>query len=188
MQAMQVKSGFALERPAGLPADTAPQAAYRHILVPCDGSASSLLGLDEAVRLARQIGAKVRVVHVIDELLGATGFEPAAVYSRDVLVGLRNLGADLLEAARARAAAAGATVETRLIESGGHAIVDRIIEQARDWAADLIVIGSHGRRGAARLFMGSDAEHILRLSPVPVLIVRRPRPESFATLDANRMS
>lgn len=47
-----------------------------------------------------------------------------------------------------------------------------LFAQAKDWPADLIVLGTHGRRGLTRLVMGSDAERVLRRSPVPVLMVR----------------
>jgi len=147
---------------------------YRRILVPYDGSPPSRLGLAEAVKLARETEAKLCIVHVIDELLGATGFEPYAIYAQDVLTRMRKTGMELLEEARLQAAAQGVVAETRLAESGGHQIVDRMVEQARAWRADLIVIGSHGRRGAAHLFMGSDAEHLMRLAPMPVLIVKPP--------------
>jgi len=145
---------------------------YQRILVPYDGSPPSRIGLAEALEISRQTGAKVCVVHVIDELLGATGFEPYAVYAQDVLTRMRKTGMSLLEEARAQAETQGLTIETRLAESGGHQLVDRMIDQARAWRADLIVIGSHGRRGAAHLFMGSDAEHLMRLAPIPVLIVK----------------
>lgn len=49
---------------------------------------------------------------------------------------------------------------------------DFVVEQAHIWKADLIVIGTHGRRGVRRLLLGSDAEQVLRTSPVPVLLVR----------------
>jgi nucleotide-binding universal stress UspA family protein len=56
-------------------------------------------------------------------------------------------------------------------------VADEIVKQAKEWLADLIVMGTHGRRGLERLAMGSDAELVLRLSPVPVLLVRdRPEP------------
>ncbi|MGA7537737.1 MAG: universal stress protein [Steroidobacteraceae bacterium] len=47
-----------------------------------------------------------------------------------------------------------------------------IVQRAREWPADLIVCGTHGRRGVRRLLLGSDAEYILRHTPVPILLVR----------------
>jgi len=145
---------------------------YQRIFVPFDGSDSSLRGLDEGLRLAELCSARIRVAYEIDELIGATGFESYAIYAKDVHAAMRRNGENILAAARERASQADTTIETELFESGSHDIAARIVEHAELWQADLIVIGSHGRRGAARLFMGSDAENILRLARVPVLVVR----------------
>ena len=150
---------------------------YQRILVPFDGSSPSVLGLEEAIKLAKLTGAKLRVVYEIDELIGATGFESYAIYAADVLTAMRRNGKEILDDARARVKSAGLDAETEIFESHGHQLADMVVKQAAAWRADLIVIGSHGRRGAARMFMGSDAEQILRLSPVPVLIVRNPASE-----------
>lgn len=149
---------------------------YQRIFVPFDGSEPSLRGLDDAIKLAKLSGARLRAAFEIDELVGATGFESYAIYARDVLTAMRRNGEGILAIARERASRAGIAAETELFESGGHNIAGRIVEHAVLWQADLIVIGSHGRRGPARLFLGSDAEQILRLSPVPVLVVREAAP------------
>ena len=146
---------------------------YQRILVPFDGSKPSVLGLAEALKLAKLTGAKLRVVYVISELRGATGFEAYGICTGDLLTCMRTTGAGILEQAHAQAKSADAVIETEVLESLGAHLVDRIVEQVQSWHADLVVIGSHGQRGAPRLYMGGDAEQILRLSPVPVLIVRR---------------
>ena len=51
-------------------------------------------------------------------------------------------------------------------------VCDVVVEQAKEFGADLIVLGTHGRRGVSRLLVGSDAEQIVRVAPVPVLLVR----------------
>jgi nucleotide-binding universal stress UspA family protein len=145
---------------------------YQRILVPYDGSATSKRGLAEAIRLAQLTGGKLLLVHVIDELLFANGFESGAVYVADVLPAMRKSGMALLESARAQVQAAELEADVLLFENSGARMVDRIVEQALIWKADLIVIGTHGRRGVARMLIGSDAEQILRLAPVPVLLVR----------------
>jgi nucleotide-binding universal stress UspA family protein len=61
-----------------------------------------------------------------------------------------------------------------LLETLGHRVAELIIKQAKKWRADVIVLGTHGRRGLARVLMGSDAEIVVRESPVPVLLVRAP--------------
>jgi len=63
-------------------------------------------------------------------------------------------------------------VDGVLLDTFNRRLCDLVVRAARDWPADLVVIGTHGRRGVGRLLLGSDAEQILRLSPVPVLLVR----------------
>ncbi len=145
---------------------------YQRILVPVDGSPTSDLGLDEAIRLAKLTGGGLRLLHVVDELTYATGLEPAAVYAADLIPLLREGGEKVLAAARARVVAAGIAADTVLHETFAGRLSDFVVEQAHTWKADLIVIGTHGRRGVRRLLLGSDAEQILRTSPVPVLLVR----------------
>lgn len=145
---------------------------YRRILVPIDGSPTSGRGLDEALRLAKLCGASVRLVHVIDELKYVTGFETFAAYNADLLPLMEEAGEQILLAGREAATRAGVEVETLLFTSPVQRVCDMVVEQARTWRADLIVIGTHGRRGVGRWLLGSDAEQILRLAPVPVLLVR----------------
>jgi nucleotide-binding universal stress UspA family protein len=142
---------------------------YERILVPIDGSPTSNQGLDEALKLARLTGARLRLVHVINELVFTTGVE---IYTADVIDLMKEAGTQILADARARVQAAGVDVVTQLVENFGSRLCDVVVEAARGWNADLIVIGSHGRRGIGRLLIGSDAEQILRKSRVPVLMVR----------------
>jgi nucleotide-binding universal stress UspA family protein len=147
---------------------------YQRILVPFDGSPTSTQGLDEAIKLARLTGASLRLLHVINELAHVTGFESYSAYAGDVLPLLKADGEQILEQGRSRAAAAGVPVETQLIENFAARLSDLVIEQVESWKADLIVLGTHGRRGVQRLMLGSDAELIVRAAPVPVLLVRAP--------------
>ena len=141
---------------------------YQRILVPVDGSPTSNQGLAEAVKLAKLTGARLRLIHVINEMTFSTGFE---IYTADVIGILKEGGEHILAEATARVAAAGIDVETHLSENLGSRVCDIVVDDALEWKADLIVIGSHGRHGIGRLFIGSDAEQILRKSPVPVLLV-----------------
>ena len=145
---------------------------YERILVPIDGSNVAQLGLDRAIETARVTGARIRVLHVLDELVFATGFEPGVTYERDVLPGMRRRAETLLAEARARVVEAGVAVDSVLIECFARRTSDVILDAAKAWPADLIVIGTHGRRGASRWFLGSDAEDVLRGATVPVLLVR----------------
>ena len=145
---------------------------YQRILVPIDGSATSTRGLDETIGLAKLTGATLRLVHVLDELVFVTGFEAGATYTKDVLPMIKKTGESILMNGAARVAAAGVTVDTLLLECFATRTSEIVIAQAQTWKADLIVLGTHGRRGIGRLLMGSDAEQIVRGATVPVLLVR----------------
>ena len=147
---------------------------YHRILVPIDGSSTSTQGLDEAVKLAKLTGASLRLIHVVDPLTFATGFELYGVYAGDVIPLMKEAGEKILEQARTLVAASGVKVDTLLFDSLATRVSDTVVEQAKAWDADLIVIGTHGRRGVKRLMLGSDAEQIVRMAPVPVLLVRAP--------------
>ena len=158
---------------------------YQRILVPVDGSPTSTQGLDEAIKLARLTGGSLRLVHVVNELTFATGFE---VYTGDVIGMLKEAGELVLGEAKARAQAAGVEAVTFLSENFGSRVCDIVVDDAKSWNADLIVIGSHGRRGVGRLVIGSDAEQIVRMAPVPVLLVRAPGPQADAAAATGRVA
>lgn len=144
---------------------------YQRILVPIDGGDTSADGVDEAVRLAALTGAELRLMHVVVAADHTNGFESGAVYCAEVLPRMQQAGARLLAAAARRAARCGVTVGTTLAETMTGQIAKRVVSEARAWRADVIVIGSHGRHGVDRFFMGSIAEQLARTAPVPVLIV-----------------
>ena len=147
---------------------------YQRILVPIDGSSTSTQGLDEAIKLAKLTGASLRLIHMVDPSIFATDLEPYAVYANDVIPLMKEAGEKILEQARTLVAASGVKVDTLLFDSLATRVSDTVVEQAKAWDADLIVIGTHGRRGVKRLMLGSDAEQIVRMAPVPVLLVRAP--------------
>lgn len=146
---------------------------YERILVPVDGSAPSERGLDEALAVAARFGSKLRLVHVLDEAALAMSTD-LAMNVGALIAMLREGGEQVLAKARQRAQARGIEADSVLHDTFSGRICDRVVQEAVDWKADLIVIGTHGRRGAGRLLLGSDAEQILRLAPVPVLLVRQP--------------
>ena len=152
---------------------------YQKILVPIDGSPTSSRGLQEAIKLAKLTGAKLRLMHVVDQISFALGMESAAMVTGDMMQSLREGGVALLKKTAARVEKAGVGVDTVLCDGLAGRVCDHVIEQAAAWKADLIVLGTHGRRGFSRLLMGSDAELIVRLATVPVLLVR-PKDEAAA--------
>jgi nucleotide-binding universal stress UspA family protein len=147
---------------------------YQRILVPVDGSETSNAGLAEAVKLARLTGAQLRLVHVIDESPFLMSAEGMAAISTDVLGLLREGGERILEQGRAYVADQKVAVDTRLSDGLAGRLSDCVNEQVAQWQADLIVLGTHGRRGVGRMFLGSGAEQVARTATVPVLLVRSP--------------
>ena len=144
--------------------------SYKRILVPVDGSAVSDRGLKEALRLAREAGARVRLLHVVAEYVAYANAE-AAVDIGPILEGLREGGRKTLQRIERRARVPGVRVETTLAENPGGRVADTIVDEAKRWRADLIVMGTHGRRGVKRMLLGSDAELVMRHTPVPVMLV-----------------
>ncbi len=147
---------------------------YKRILVPLDGSATANAGLREALRLAKAQGAALQLLHVVDQHSVVMMGMESAIYMDDVLKGLTAAGRSVLRKAQAVADKAGVKASGVLVETITGPAADSIVGQAKKGRADLIVIGTHGRRGVRRLVMGSDAEQVVRTSPVPVLLVRAP--------------
>jgi len=144
---------------------------YSRILVPIDGSDASNVGLREAIKLAGALHACLRLINVVDAAAVLSSEAGAASYDTFIDAS-RRLGADLLHASEAIVSHAGLDVDTALVEAHGASVGECVANKAREYHADLIVCGTHGRRGMRRLLMGSDAEYIVRNSPVPVVLVR----------------
>ena len=90
-----------------------------------------------------------------------------------VLDSLRAQGDEVLQKAAGHARARGARVETHLETFPNLRVADAILKVAQDRQCDLVVMGTHGRRGFSHLMLGSDAERVVRASPLPVLLVRQ---------------
>jgi nucleotide-binding universal stress UspA family protein len=144
---------------------------YGKILVPIDGSETSTRGLNEAIKIAKAQGSQLRLVHIVNEFILDCTYAPG-LYSQNLIESLVKEGRAVLDAAEKAAHGEGVKVDTVLIESIGGAAADLILAQAKQWQPDLIVMGTHGRRGLARLAMGSDAEQVVRAATVPVMLVR----------------
>jgi nucleotide-binding universal stress UspA family protein len=148
---------------------------YRRILVPVDGSDASMRGLTHAVGLAKDQKAQLRILHVVDDMMVAPMMmEPTGAADLGyILDSLRAEGKEVLREAAAAAKKGGARAETAQVESRGRTVSDVILADAKRSKCDVIVMGTHGRRGLNRLLLGSDAERVLRDSPVPVLLTRQ---------------
>lgn len=145
---------------------------YKRILVPVDGSRASGLGLDHAIKLAKDQGATLCALHVVDIRVITQSLGMGAAGSERLFTSLRNNGKEILAKAESKTGRQQVAVKSILIENSLRSVDDVIVAQAKKWRADLIVIGTHGRRGLSRVVMGSDAEGVVRNAPVPVLLVR----------------
>jgi nucleotide-binding universal stress UspA family protein len=141
---------------------------FRRILVPVDGSATSNKALVTALDIARDSDSHLKLIHVVDELAYVTGFEA----SGQVLALVREGGQRVLAESADIAKSAGVPADTHLIDEPGRRLGEMVCNEASEWKADLIVVGTHGRRGMSRVLLGSGAEQIIRMSPVPTLVVR----------------
>jgi nucleotide-binding universal stress UspA family protein len=144
---------------------------YKKILVPVDGSSTSDRGLTEAIHIAKHCGASIRLIHVVNELILEPDF-PATINYVGLIDQLRENGEKLLRNREEIVRRQGISCEPRLIENPGTYAANTIIADAKDCGADLIVMGTHGRRGISRLALGSDAEAVLRQASIPILLVR----------------
>ena len=146
---------------------------YKHILVPVDGSDTSNLALQEAMKLAKEQQAALRLVHVVDETPAYMTMDTAYALA-DFQKAMREAGEKVLATCAATARQAGVEVDTKfvILEVLAQRICDAINEEARRWPADLIVIGTHGRHEFNHLLLGSVAEGVIRLATKPVLVIR----------------
>ena len=150
---------------------------YSRILVAVDGSLNSAHALKHAVSLAKGLSASLRIIHVVD--MGLLPYGPELSIDIDALINARYAAAEkALAAARDSVQEPGLDVETRLLDTATPTqhVAAAIAEAAANWPADLVVLGTHGRRGMERWLLGSVAEGVARRSTVPVLLVPMPTP------------
>lgn len=146
--------------------------SFKNILVAVDESAQASAALDLAIDLAKAVGAALTIVHAVDPALVASVAVDAAAAAATMEIEMDELqaaGKELLEGAVAHARAAGLSATSTLLDG---VPAPAILETARRAGCDLIAIGTHGRHGLARVFLGSCAEAVVRESTVPVLIKR----------------
>ena len=145
--------------------------AYQNILVPVDGSETSYAAVAQAAELAKAFGGKITVVQVLalDPYIAAEYI--SATQTNDLIERARTSVLKTLEEAAAKFSDLGIPVEAKLLE--GQVVHREIIREAETSKADLLVIGSHGRTGLKRLFLGSVAQSVLGEAHIPVLVVRQ---------------
>lgn len=147
---------------------------YRRILVAVDGSSTANSALSSALEMASYSGGRsvLRLIHVLDEMSYFSGYDPYGSQSGEVIKVMREAGAKILAEALAIVQSAGVQADTLLVDKFGERLAEAVAEEAKNWNADLIVVGTHGRRGVGRMLLGSGAEQIIRLAPIPTLVVR----------------
>jgi nucleotide-binding universal stress UspA family protein len=148
---------------------------YAHILVAIDSSTTAQKALDEAIRMAVALRAGLCIAHAIDvAALVQHGMGIGTYIDIEKVKGeMRDAGNRLLDQAVAKAAAGGCQAERMLIESNeDRRVAEMIADGARDWRADLVVVGTHGRHGFERMLVGSVAENLVRIATTSLLLVR----------------
>ena len=148
---------------------------YSRIMVAVDGSPHSDHALKHAAGLAKGLSASLRIVHVVD--IGLFPYGPELTIDIDALLDARHTFAEkTLTASRESVQVPGLEVETQLLDTAAPTqhVAAAIAEAAASWSADLLVLGTHGRRGMERWLLGSVADGVARRSLVPVLLVPMP--------------
>lgn len=146
---------------------------YTHILIAADGSDVSQKGVDHGLALAKALGARALVVTVTEPFPitgGDFAYVPSETMIEDFQAGQAKAAGATLAAIKAAADQAGVAVETLHVSDVLPA--EAILAAAESHGCDLIVMGSHGRRGLGRLVLGSKAYEVVSHGHIPVLVVR----------------
>ncbi len=146
---------------------------YKRIAVAVDGSDTSTAALNEAVKLARVMDSTLLLLYVCEEMPVVWNMEGMTTFPlEDVTQALIESGKRLLQRDKARVAESGIDAETRLVEDYNGRVGAVISKEAEQWLADLLVVGTHGRKGLGHLLLGSVAEGVMRTASMPVLLLR----------------
>jgi len=149
---------------------------YQRILAAVDDSPASDPALQEAIKLAKDQHARLKIVFVVDRI----AIYNSTQLSPEIEKTWIDIGRGILDKAQRTARAGGIDAEIKLLETEvpGTRIAEAIVAEAGTWPADLVVAGTHGRTGLDHLLMGSVAEGIVRGCPVPILLVRNRQPKN----------
>ncbi len=150
---------------------------FKKIICPVEGSTPSNQGLALAINLAYYFNASLCLLHVVDTyypIMGSSG-DYMSVNTANII---RENGKEVIKESKQQAQKT-LDLETKLIETLGGNVADSILTEASNWHADLIVMRSRGIRGLKKVVMGSDAEHVIRTSSVPVLISNEKKEEKL---------
>ena len=143
---------------------------FKHLLVPVDGSSTSRQSIEKAIAIAEAFKSEVTVIYVIDPY-AFTGVGTDFSYGQAEYLSAATAEAnEAIEAAKKAFLEHGISVTASIVE--GHAIYRGILETAESVKADLLIMGSHGRRGLEKLVLGSVTAQVLSHAHLPVLVVR----------------
>lgn len=145
---------------------------YKTILVAVDGSDTSKLALQEAIKIAKNLGSKLYILHIADEYI--TNWLGASIDVSKYQDTIRQYGKEILQAMEDQARKAGVDATCQLIEftDDNSRISEQILDYVAAVRAELLVIGTHGKRGVRRILIGSVAEEVIHTIDIPVLLVR----------------
>ena len=144
---------------------------YQHILVPVDGSEISFSAVQHAAQIAKAFNSQLTLISLIaeDPFTGADFYYSASIMKEYFIEAEANANKALAEAVEI-ATGLGATAQSKIVR--GAVSAEGIIASANDLGADLIVMGSHGRKGFQKFFLGSFAQDVLGSSELPVLVIK----------------
>ncbi|MGE8542224.1 universal stress protein [Acinetobacter sp. ANC 3813] len=145
--------------------------SFQNIVVPVDGSDTSFAAVAKATEFAKAFNSKITVVQVmvLDPYIAAEYISSAQ--TNELIERARSAIVENLNEVKAKLSSEGLNVETKLLE--GQTVNAEIVKAAHDVNADLIIIGSHGRTGLKKFFLGSVAQSVLGASDTPVMVVRK---------------
>jgi nucleotide-binding universal stress UspA family protein len=143
--------------------------SIKHILVAHDLEPDSDAALDYAVGLARVLGASITLIHTFE--IPSMGAPEVLVMATDWVNQIGTVARESLDRVATRVVASGTPIACEVRSGAAWREVEAF---ARENAVDLVIVGSHGRRGLSRALLGSVAERIVRTAPCPVLVVRKP--------------
>ncbi len=142
---------------------------YKRILIATDGSDKSKKAAQDAIDMAKSLGASVIALYVVNEVVIASAVRQLGADRKDVEAKLSATGQKAVDSIRAMAEGAGVPVDT-IVRIGVPA--NDVIDVSGAEKADLIVMGSHGESGASKLLIGSVVQKVLYWATIPVLVVR----------------
>jgi nucleotide-binding universal stress UspA family protein len=142
---------------------------YKRILLPVDGSSCSKVALEHGLQLAKTLGSRVILLHAVENPLTVYAVPETIAYNKELYDTLKETGHKTLEAARTLAESQGVEAEIKLLENTSP--IEAILGTLND--CDVVVMGTHGRRGFDRWMFGSVAEGVLRHANKPCLMIRQ---------------